>query len=163
MKLEIDTTQSIEDIIKQVEEAKAKQEPKRWRAKEDEKYYFVTGDNKVFDIVECLSKNDNTLFLTGNYFQTKEEAEQEARLRDFEQRVAARIKELNGDKVHKFNPGSESFSIDINLNVSSVVSRHWCDHYLGQRGWWSNRREVIEQVIEEFGKENFIKWAKGEL
>ena len=162
MKLEIDTTQSIEDIIKQVKEAKAKQ-PKKWRAEKNRQFYYINGHNKIIRTEECFIESDDILFEIGNYFQTKEEAKQEAKLCDFEQRVAARIKELNGGKVYKFQVNNNNYTIDIDLNKGKVGVITWTYTVIGQRGWWSDKKETIEQVIKEFGEESFIKWAKGEL
>ena len=161
MKLEIDTTQPIEDIIKQVEKAKAEQEPKRWRAEAGEEFYTVAFCHKILCFEEMWEAIDNKLYEIGNYFKTSEEAEQEARLRNFEQRVAARIRELNSDKIYKFIAYSSNWTVNIDLEGKEVLPELWRRTLAGQRGWWSDKKEAIEQVIQEFGEKNFIKWAEG--
>ena len=48
---------------------------KRWRAKENEEYYFLNGKCEIWKTIEEKKKVDNTLFEQGNYFKTKGEAE----------------------------------------------------------------------------------------
>lgn len=48
---------------------------KRWRAKNDEIYYFINYCNKVESWSESNHKADKALFEAGNYFKTEEEAE----------------------------------------------------------------------------------------
>lgn len=165
MEITIDTTKSMDEIIKQVEEAKSKQEPKRWRANSKGFYFFINSTSGVARSFDGMSEHSNTHthYEIGNYFKTREEAVQEARLRDFEQRVAARIKELNGDRVHRFHAKRKNHTIEIKLENGFVRPCVYYSYYIGQRGWWSDKLEVIEQVIKEFGADNFIKWAKGEL
>lgn len=52
--------------------------PKRWRA-ENNMYWFICEGGEVGDNFEANTVFDDKLYDTGNYFQTKEEAEQEAK------------------------------------------------------------------------------------
>ena len=56
----------------------------RWRAREDEKYYYIGVDSEVEDDVELGCEGDNACYSVGNYFKTKEAAE----------RVAKQIREI---------------------------------------------------------------------
>jgi hypothetical protein len=48
----------------------------RWRAKEGEKYYIINlFNNKIEEQSECNVGVDNDLYDCGNYFRTREEAE----------------------------------------------------------------------------------------
>lgn len=49
--------------------------PKRWRAKENEEYYFLDGKCEIWKTIEEKKRVDNTFFEQGNYFKTEEEAE----------------------------------------------------------------------------------------
>ena len=49
--------------------------PKRWRAKENDCYYTIFGENIIVNSKEEKSLTDNKLYILGNYFKTKEEAE----------------------------------------------------------------------------------------
>ena len=55
---------------------------KRWRAEEDETFYCVycvTSCGIVLETWETYNEDDNMLFNSGNYFQTKEQAEKVAK------------------------------------------------------------------------------------
>ena len=52
---------------------------KRWRAEEDETFYCVTSRGIVLETWETYNEDDNMLFNSGNYFQTKEQAEKVAK------------------------------------------------------------------------------------
>ena len=56
-----------------------RQEPKRWRAKEEEVYYFVNFDNECWfftnDTEDKYDHFDNANYNSGNYFSTEVEAE----------------------------------------------------------------------------------------
>ena len=63
---------------------------KRWRAKENEEYYFLNGKCEIWKTIEEKKRVDNTFFEQGNYFKTKEEAQKvKAELDKFWERVKA--------------------------------------------------------------------------
>lgn len=66
--------------------------PKRWRAKENDCYYTIFGEN-----IEKKSLADNKFYNLGNYFKTKEEAQKvKEELDKFWAKV--RAGEIGGDK-----------------------------------------------------------------
>lgn len=52
---------------------------KRWRAEKDETFYFVTSWGVVLETWETYNEDVNMFFYSGNYFQTREQAEQAAK------------------------------------------------------------------------------------
>ena len=70
------TKEEFENIKNMVEKINEKYGiPKRWRAKENEVYYYVDSDDFVNEIIDCHINKDDERYNLGNYFQTKEEAE----------------------------------------------------------------------------------------
>ncbi|ATV71787.1 hypothetical protein CTN00_01635 [Fusobacterium pseudoperiodonticum] len=64
--------------------------PYRWRAKENEEYYFLDGKCEIWKTIEEKKNADNTFFEQGNYFKTKGEAEKvKAELDKFWEKVRA--------------------------------------------------------------------------
>lgn len=49
--------------------------PKRWRAEENEVYYYIDSDDFVNEIIDCRINKDDERYNLGNYFQTREEAQ----------------------------------------------------------------------------------------
>lgn len=70
------------DELKALYDEKVKQEtikqeePIRWRAEEDETYWYVDAFGVIHDVTEYYNKVDNYLYNTGNYFQTRKQAEE---------------------------------------------------------------------------------------
>ena len=55
-----------------------KQEPKRWRAEVGEIYYSFSSNFEIEDYYECNSFVDDKSYDSGNYFQTKKQAQEVA-------------------------------------------------------------------------------------
>lgn len=71
--------------------------PKRWRAEENEEYYFLDGECDIWNTNELKTKSDDNFFELGNYFKTKEEAEKvKIELDKFWEKV--RNGEIGGDE-----------------------------------------------------------------
>jgi len=51
-------------------------EPERWRAEEDKEYYYVSSDGTIQMGKEEFTRIDKLFYEFGNYFQTKEKAEE---------------------------------------------------------------------------------------
>ena len=49
--------------------------PKRWRAEENEEYYYIGSSGIVWSVGELFSDEDNDNYNLGNYFRTEEEAQ----------------------------------------------------------------------------------------
>ena len=52
---------------------------KRWRAEEGDSYFCVTSQGKVIESRDYYVDSDDNRYNVGNYFQTKEEAEEMAK------------------------------------------------------------------------------------
>lgn len=50
--------------------------PKRWRAEVGETYWFVNNNGVCFGVCDIREKYDNDRYDVGNYFRTREEAEE---------------------------------------------------------------------------------------
>lgn len=50
--------------------------PVKWRAEEGKPYWFINDFEHLIMETECLRTSDNYRYLTGNYYKTREEAEQ---------------------------------------------------------------------------------------
>lgn len=53
-------------------------QPKRWRAKEDERYWYVCSYGSIDIATDTRMCTDDCRYAIGNYFQTKEQAEEMA-------------------------------------------------------------------------------------
>ena len=88
-----ESTQRIEERIKQLE----KSSTKRWRAEEDEEFYYVDIDGQVDSCTDYYDEEEDDQYEIGNYFETEEEAEKVAD----KIKIYARLKDL----ARKLNDG----------------------------------------------------------
>ena len=68
--------QVIEELIK---DAFERTDPLKWRAEEGGWYWAVSYSGDVEKLTDCYYTMDNILYERGNYFETREKAEQYAR------------------------------------------------------------------------------------
>ena len=72
--------------------------PKRWRAKAQDKFYFIDSEGYIDTKLDFMLKEDENKYKIGNYFKTKEEAEKvKEELDKFWERV--RAGEIGGENV----------------------------------------------------------------
>lgn len=69
------TNEQSEEIRKKVD-AINKKYKKRWRAENGEEYYFITSTGHATSDTDEYSTTDNDRYRVGNYFETKEQAEE---------------------------------------------------------------------------------------
>lgn len=101
--------QEVKNLEAQLEEKRKQLEamPKRWRAKVNGIYYYISS---IFEVNQEDEDNidwDHTLFNACNYFKTFEEAEAMAEKTKLMFEMTARVKELNGDWVANWGDGNE--------------------------------------------------------
>ena len=101
---EIDTEETLKelDIPKLIEQGiieEVKDECKRWRAKYNDKYYTIKSGGCVDYFYEISEYIDDCNYLTGNYFQTRELAQQKLDRDLAICRVNDRIRELQGGEI----------------------------------------------------------------
>ena len=101
---EIDTEETLKelDIPKLIEQGiieEVKEDWKKWRAKYNDKYYTIKSGGSVVCLYEISQPEDYFNYLTGNYFKTREQAQQK-KDRDLAiARVNNRIRELQAGEM----------------------------------------------------------------
>lgn len=74
--------QQLAVIQAEIEKLKAEEEHnkvKPWRADEDDRYYAIDADGEILDLDEDFGKDCDGMFSCGNYYRTRELAEQDAK------------------------------------------------------------------------------------
>ena len=125
---------------------------KRWRAKKDDDYYFISAEGSAYLDRENEVIVDGLHYDIGNYFKTEEEAKFEVeRLK-----VIAELKEW-ATPISEFNWNDNTqkkyvIILENNyLRVDFFCSLQTCDLYF-------ESREIAENAIEAVGKERIIKY-----
>ena len=74
--------QQLAVIQAEIEKLKAEEQSKEvkpWRADEDGRYYAIDADGEILDLGEHFREDCNEMFSCGNYYRTRELAEQDAK------------------------------------------------------------------------------------
>ena len=109
-----ETTLRIEEKIKELEKVNTK----RWRAKEDEEFYYLDIDGQVNSCTDYHDYEEDGQYEIGNYFKTEEEAytaadkiKLYAKLNDIATRLNA------GEKIDWTNKDQTKYSIRMKGNT----------------------------------------------
>lgn len=81
----------LEELKKEAEMQKKQEEPKPWKPEHGEKYFSVGSSTDVFKYIYYNDYADEPKILSGNYFRTKERAEQVAE----KMRLLLRLEQLH--------------------------------------------------------------------
>ena len=71
----IQQTGVLKNILSLCNEYKKDDEIIRWRAEENEEYFYIGSSGIVWSVGECFNDEDNDNYELGNYFQTEEQAQ----------------------------------------------------------------------------------------
>lgn len=127
--------------------------PKRWRAEENAVYYFTTDTGKVGVSREYLMDVDNIRYDTHNYFKTKEEAEEYAKVLEIKRQLIKFADEHNGadSSQRKWFITYHTNSLDGIALSSSANTRNAETIYFSSK-------EIAKQAIDTIGTDNIIKY-----
>lgn len=147
------STLAKEDVLKSHPEwFKEVTEPKpsfkKWRAEEGGKYWVVAGGGEICCNTQCGDKYDNYYYLTGNYFQTKQEAEAYKARQEAIGRVTHAIMEANeGWEPDWENPAQWKSTIkyDHASKQYQVYRRSWL-HVLINIPWCKNDKITLSII-----------------
>jgi hypothetical protein len=137
---------------------------KRWRADKYEKYYNID-EVVIIKRTEYLMDIDNFRYKTGNYYKTKEQAEQALDLINIECELVELIAEINGDWVPDFDSNCKLIAYIawchkkrkiVSMRVStfgdSLLQEHPNNLYC--------KRDFLKDAIDKIGKERLTRWSK---
>ena len=128
---------------------------KRWRAKENEKYYCVNTFNQVCSFWETYSEEDTMVYNSHNYFKTKEEAEKYARVLKTEMLLRKYADEHNEDMVWDGMRRHYFFYFNTARNTVSI------DYYTCSkeaREIYFSSKEIAKAAIEKIGEERIKEY-----
>lgn len=89
--LKVEFLGKLEALQKEAEAQKKQEEPKPWKPEHGEKYFSVGSSTDVFKYIYYNDYADEPKILSGNYFRTKERAEQVAE----KMRLLLRLEQLH--------------------------------------------------------------------
>lgn len=125
----LDALQAEKDkLTAELERLKAEEQSKEvkpWRAGEGDKYYYIDVINKVATTAEAYLRVDFDAYSCGNYYRTRELAEQDAK----ELALRSRVRQLRDAlcEGYQFKHGKASFCIFFDGEYYRYSSScNWC-------------------------------------
>jgi len=126
-----------------------KETPEWWEPKNGDKVYYIDVKGNILTMQIWNCENDKSIIKQGNIFKTKEEAENELKLRAAKYRVKKRIWELNGGKFIEFNPGADNYSFDLEYRNKGIFSDTWKIIKLYPSWQYLKTKQLTDQLIRE--------------
>lgn len=145
------------EFDQQIEKMKNKNESKRWRARINDKYFFV---DDFAGVISCHDNNDmtdNYRFKMRNYFKTKEEAQEYKQVMITYYNLMDLAEELNnGRKIDWNNARQQKFYIYVNLEKNALIQGYtFITKDIGQI--YCLNENIIGIAAEKIGKDKLIK------
>lgn len=128
---------------------------KRWRGEMYDIYYHLGIFNQVCTSTEYNSIEDNFLYYSHNYFQTKEEAEKYARVLETEMLLRKYADKHNDDMP--WDNQSYHWTLAYNSVDSCIEIESWLYMMRHQTVYFSSR-EIAARAIKEVGRERIIDY-----
>lgn len=153
------TNEERETLLKLVEKGN-KTNKKRWRSKENDKYYTLTSSGEPMLELDDRRNSDEQCYKLGNYFNTRKEAE------------FARNKQLIYQQLKDYalEHNTEEIDLDNNIqhkwfmrydNVCKKMKYYWMTSLLHMHQIYFTSEEIARAAVKEVGEDNIKKYLFG--
>lgn len=129
-----------------------KERPKRWRAEDDEHYWYVDNDGCIMSSVDIDDDDDKYNYSIGNYFKTQKQAEEYKKKLILQQEYkdwCAFDCDWNNEEQEKFYAIYHNSELEIVFTIT--VKK--------QGATYAQSKERIREFIDKIGEEDFIKYV----
>lgn len=140
--------QQLAVIQAEIEKLKAEEEHnkvKPWRADEDGRYYAIDADGEILELGEHFGVDCDEMFSCGNYYRTRELAEQDAK----ELALRGRVRQLRDAlcEGYKFVPQERNFYVFFS-HIDKCFHHEWDADadYIGTI--WFDTEEHAQQACD---------------
>ena len=157
------TQEKKDKIIKELQEKLAEaekievDEPKRWKPKDNETFWYVGYDGTVYN--SDFGFDYEWHYLTGNCFKTKKEAEEYKKQIEYTARYKNYIEEhskpLDWNTTAQYKYFASFVDHLDEISVNFVVTRK------DQGTIYASSEHIIWDAIKEIGEDNFKKYVLG--
>lgn len=157
----LDAINKTKEYLANMEKMLEECEYERWKPNKGDTYYFVDGDLEV--IADWWSTNDrySDIYNAYNYFQTREQAEQES-----EKILVRRMLE---DIARRLNKGKKIDWKDKNQRKYYFILDNWNEEFITDYSYCTIIPSVYcldknfkDVAIQEIGEERLNKYLRGE-
>lgn len=153
------TDEEREQLLKLVKKSN-EMTKKRWKAQNQEVYYYINYCNKIESWNESNNKADKALYELGNYFKTREEAEFELQKRLVYQELKDYALEHNKVKFNWKDSLQDKWCICYDFRNKILSSENW--HTIGEIGqiYFSSQKIALD-AITAIGEDRIEKYLFG--
>lgn len=153
----LETKNKCTEIEKKIEELEKQESEVRWRARENETYYYFFSYGEIDKTYDDRGKDDINRYNIGNYFKTEEEAEKAIeKIKIYTQLKDLAMRLNKGEKINWDNILQRKYHISLNhsSNVLMCLFANWSQG-IGQI--YCLDENFLEVAKEEIGEENLRK------
>lgn len=140
-----------------------KEENKSYKRKRPDRYWFLNDIGTTINIKAFISNNDNFKYSIGNYFETKEQAENYKEKLLIEQELKDIARELNKDEEIDWEDDSQDKYYLSFGYYKKEIGCSFNNNYKVQGVIYCSDKNFKDIVIERIGEERLKKYLKGEL
>ncbi len=143
-------------IKKKIEELEKQEIKVRWRAKEDENYYYFTSCGEIYADCDGYCDTDNRRYELGDYFKTEEEAENVVeKFKIYTQLRDLALRLNKGEKINWSDSTQHKWGIVLD-NFKNILR---CYAYIGQEVGqiYCLDENFLKEAKQEIGEENLRK------
>lgn len=148
----------LQDKLAEAEKIEVEQ-PKRWKPKLDEDYWLVSDCGNVVKLWWYNDDADKWIYLTGNCFKTKEEAEEYKKQIEYTARYKNYVEE-HSEPLDWNNRNQIKYSAWFGFTSKEVLTEQTAQGK-HQGAIYASSKQIIEDAIKEIGEDNFKKYVLG--
>ena len=145
-------------IEKKIEELEKQEIKVRWRAKEDEDYYYFTSCGEIYVDYEGYCDTDNRRYELGDYFKTEEDAKKAVeKFKIYTQLKDLALRLNKGEKINWSDSTQHKWVIVLD-NSKNILS-NYAYTYIGQEVGqiYCLNSLFLDVAKQEIGEENLRK------
>lgn len=161
IKVNLDNLTNIErkTLLKLVEKGN-KTNKKRWRSKENDKYYTLTSSGEPMLELDDRRNSDEQCYKLGNYFNTRKEAEFARNKQLIYQQLKDYALEHTTEEFDWKNPYQFKWFIKYDNNYKRIVYC-WTRYLIEINQIYFTSEEIARAAVEKVGEDNIKKYLFG--
>ena len=150
----------LQDELEQLKAAKIEtKQPKRWKPEYDETYWLVDYNGNICNADWGNDPADEWVYLTGNCFKTKEQAEEYRNQIEYTARYKNYIEE-HSEPIDWEDEDQEKYCAEYGYR-ERAISIYSYTTWRYQGTIYANDEQIIWDAIKEIGEDNFKKYVLG--
>lgn len=154
---------NLENMINELEN-KGIEEINKYKRKRPDRYWFLNDIGATINIKAFINNNDNFKYSIGNYFETKEQAENYKEKLLIEQELKDIAMELNkGEKICWEVDSQYKYYLGYDFSDDTIIDDNYSIFIKKQGAIYCLDKNFKDVAIERIGEERLTKYLKGEL